>query len=257
MKSILSVSVAVWRRTEMKNWSLMDRFFGYQLVRGLVALILLWSGWAFPTAYHHADIRLAAGVMLGYNVVLFVGRRLSAFSKTLEFWPVFALVCDFAVAELVLVEYSHSPGALVWVFLPLLAYEAWAYWGGPGLMMGTSMTVLMVLANGWLVRSLWHQSVPVADLIFWAVFLIVMSVVPLGIMELPPVNSKDVRVAPLASFLDKLTPREREVYECLGKGLSASDTARALHIELSTVKTHIKSICNKFGVAKAPDLPRL
>jgi len=48
--------------------------------------------------------------------------------------------------------------------------------------------------------------------------------------------------------LDELTPREKEILQELGKGLSNSQIAKALYISENTVKKHISSILAKLGL---------
>ncbi|HUL94601.1 MAG TPA: response regulator transcription factor, partial [Usitatibacter sp.] len=45
-----------------------------------------------------------------------------------------------------------------------------------------------------------------------------------------------------------LTPREREILECLGGGYSNKMIARALDISEGTVKLHVKAILRKLGI---------
>ena len=48
--------------------------------------------------------------------------------------------------------------------------------------------------------------------------------------------------------LEKLTPRELEVLELMGRGLSNREIAESFVIEESTVKTHVKRILMKLGL---------
>jgi DNA-binding NarL/FixJ family response regulator len=54
-----------------------------------------------------------------------------------------------------------------------------------------------------------------------------------------------ITASPAAERLDDLTPREREVLEQIGRGLSNGEIAAAFFIEESTVKTHVKRILMK------------
>jgi DNA-binding NarL/FixJ family response regulator len=48
--------------------------------------------------------------------------------------------------------------------------------------------------------------------------------------------------------ISQLTPREREILELIGKGLSNQEIADQLYIELGTVKNHVHSILKKLDV---------
>ncbi|MGH2541278.1 MAG: response regulator transcription factor, partial [Ardenticatenaceae bacterium] len=44
---------------------------------------------------------------------------------------------------------------------------------------------------------------------------------------------------------DRLTPREREVFELMGQGFNNTAIAKKLVIELRTLEHHVNSICKK------------
>lgn len=71
------------------------------------------------------------------------------------------------------------------------------------------------------------------------------------------------KVAEFAQLLDdvevgvdeisQLTPREQEILELIGKGLSNQEIADQLYIELGTVKNHVHSILQKLNVNSRVD----
>lgn len=54
---------------------------------------------------------------------------------------------------------------------------------------------------------------------------------------------------PVASELDKLTPREREILDCLARGESNKGIARILDLAESTVKIHVQSVLKKLKLS--------
>ena len=54
---------------------------------------------------------------------------------------------------------------------------------------------------------------------------------------------------PRSPFFERLTPREIEVLRLIVRGSTNQDIARDLHISVSTVKKHVRSITTKLGVS--------
>jgi two-component system nitrate/nitrite response regulator NarL len=48
----------------------------------------------------------------------------------------------------------------------------------------------------------------------------------------------------------RLTPREEEILDLVGQGLSNKEIAARLYIEVTTVKNHVHNILEKLGVSR-------
>lgn len=57
------------------------------------------------------------------------------------------------------------------------------------------------------------------------------------------------RAAPPASEIDKLTPREKDILDCLARGESNKLIARKLTLAESTVKIHVQSVLRKLKLS--------
>lgn len=61
--------------------------------------------------------------------------------------------------------------------------------------------------------------------------------------------------APAALPLEELNPRERRVFEAIGKGLQNKQIAKSLNLTIATVESYRKAICAKLNLS-GPELVR-
>jgi DNA-binding NarL/FixJ family response regulator len=64
------------------------------------------------------------------------------------------------------------------------------------------------------------------------------------------------RAAKPSSPVERLTPREREVLECMAQGRNNAGIAQALHLSERAVEKHINSLFSKLDLTEEPDVHR-
>ncbi len=69
--------------------------------------------------------------------------------------------------------------------------------------------------------------------------------------------ARSEKVAAARALLARLTPREREVCECVARGLRSKQIADELHAAVKTVNVHRSRMMAKLGVSSIPELVRL
>lgn len=88
-----------------------------------------------------------------------------------------------------------------------------------------------------------------------------MDLVLAGVRYVPPSVPLDAIEAALAARptdpLQRLTRREREVFELLIRGYSNDEIARQLYIARRTVETHRQRVMNKLSAHSIPQMQRL
>jgi DNA-binding NarL/FixJ family response regulator len=61
---------------------------------------------------------------------------------------------------------------------------------------------------------------------------------------------------PVDEELDQLTQREREVMQLIARGYAYKEVAKALHISLKTVETHVSAVLRKLQLSSRHELTR-
>jgi DNA-binding NarL/FixJ family response regulator len=61
---------------------------------------------------------------------------------------------------------------------------------------------------------------------------------------------------PVDEELDQLTQREREVMRLIARGYAYKEVAKALHISLKTVETHVSAVLRKLQLSSRHELTR-
>lgn len=178
--------------------------------------------------------------------------------------------CDALMAAFLLIKFSQ-PTTAAPALLPVLAYEAEAYWSRIGSFLGSLATAFLLTLTWWL--RLWsHRSTfSELSLLFWfgTLFLLTtfptivkhLSAAPPDLVASSPSSKVETDTIPLPSVstlapvlsekivvsanLSQLTKREAEIYRLMQSHRSLRQIARDLHIDYSTAKTHARHITHK------------
>lgn len=78
-----------------------------------------------------------------------------------------------------------------------------------------------------------------------------------GLMEKLMTSTPKSTLSPITSnalSFSQLTPREREVLQLIGQGLTNRDIAKQLYISEGTVKTHVNHLLNRLGLKNRAQL---
>ncbi len=75
--------------------------------------------------------------------------------------------------------------------------------------------------------------------------------------ELERNSLRAAEVAEAQALIDALTPREREVFEMVSRGLQTKDIAQALNLSPRTVDVHRANLAAKLGTTSIADMARI
>ena len=240
------------------------RIFGlFNVYRFALALLIAWIVLEAP--HYHVPLPIGwplVGFLLFYDVVLWLTWRVVDFVTYGTLLSLIAMALDTLLAALVLLQFAFPTNTDSPVLLPLLAFEGWAHWNWVGGLFGTVATELLLLGTWFYQKAVGHAAFSPGLLVFWALVLLIMGLVPVSISLLSsPERSgslvtKPVPASPTApDSVDILTEREREIYEYLKAGKKLTEIAQLCTIEYGTVKTHTRHIYRKFGVSSREQLP--
>ncbi|MCY0909343.1 MAG: LuxR C-terminal-related transcriptional regulator [Sulfobacillus thermotolerans] len=206
-------------------------------LRGIVSIFLWWNIMAFPgKSLPHAW--LSAFVVSAADILAWLLHRHHASSVILL--AVITTVFDLVLGLVVLTEFSITLASNAPALLPLIGIELIAYYNGVGYWIAVTYCSIAVLTL-WPFPSRPLTSLAVSHMAFWLIvnFLVLSAAATLR---------HRASVVEVHDALGSLTSREREVYGLLQSGLSQREIGDQLHIERSTVKTHVQHIRQKLGL---------
>ena len=208
-------------------------------LRAIVSFFIWWNIMTFPQqSLPHAWI---AGLLL--LVVDALAWWVRWHNRTaIILWAMLTSAFDLILGLVALTDFSGTVQSSAPALLPLIGIELIAYWGWVGHWIAFIYSTIAIVTL-WSFPRPQHSSGFSADqIIYWLVvnFLVISSVAVL------------LHRSGSAAHTAGLTTREREVYSLLKAGYSQKDIAEQLHIERSTVKTHVQHIHHKVEIFDEP-----
>ncbi len=205
------------------------------MLRGLTAGFLGWVWWQFPhMSWDRAWIlALVLAVVDGLELIA-VWRWPHAIARII---PI-TVIADGLIGWGIAWSFSQSPQTLVPVLLTLFAQEILTYY--PNQRGALLAEGYILVTNGLLGVIPGLRTTPIWP---WSVvgYWVVADTLILGALLAPVYHP--LRPTPVTL----LTVREREIYELVAAGWTTTAIAQHLHIEVSTVRSHMAHIQHKLG----------